>query len=30
MAESVTLTHLIGAGTMILWLLLMQKLPFFP
>ena len=30
MAESVTLTHIIGAGTMILWLLLMQKLPFFP
>lgn len=30
MAQSVALTHVIGAGTMLAWLLILQKMPFFP
>ncbi|WP_319478495.1 AEC family transporter [Marispirochaeta aestuarii] len=30
MAQSVALTHVIGAGTMLVWLLVLQKMPFFP
>ncbi|WP_319560212.1 AEC family transporter [Marispirochaeta sp.] len=30
MAQSVAFTHVIGAGTMLAWLLILQKMPFFP